>query len=143
MAFRIQRVDALYQIFGGELPKLDGLPTRGDRVRRLPGNGRLETPQLRRIICGSDVTRIPVLFRSGGNGRFREWRNRTLIVLQGSDVQTLQTALDALKVAPGQGHADMALVQAGTILATVPLLLLFIATGRHLVSGIMQGAVKG
>lgn len=66
-----------------------------------------------------------------------------LIVLQGSDVQTLQTALDALKVAPGQGHADMALVQAGTILATVPLLLLFIATGRHLVSGIMQGAVKG
>ncbi|MGH3353613.1 MAG: carbohydrate ABC transporter permease [Nocardioides sp.] len=66
-----------------------------------------------------------------------------LIVLQGSDVQTLQTALDALKVAPGQGHADMALVQAGTILATVPLLLLFIATGRHLVAGIMQGAVKG
>ncbi|MEI7054693.1 carbohydrate ABC transporter permease [Nocardioides sp. CCNWLW239] len=66
-----------------------------------------------------------------------------LIVLQGSDVQTLQTALDALKVAPGQGHADMALVQAGTILATIPLLLLFIATGRHLVSGIMQGAVKG
>jgi len=66
-----------------------------------------------------------------------------LIVLQGSDVQTLQTALDALKVAPGQGQADMALVQAGTILATVPLLLLFIATGRQLVSGIMQGAVKG
>lgn len=66
-----------------------------------------------------------------------------LIVLQGSDVQTLQTALDALKVAPGQGQADMALVQAGTIMATIPLLLLFIATGRHLVSGIMQGAVKG
>ncbi|MXP20723.1 ABC transporter permease subunit [Gordonia sp. HNM0687] len=66
-----------------------------------------------------------------------------LLILQGSDVQTLQTALDQLKIAPGQGLSDMALLQAGTILATVPLLLLFIATGRHLVTGIMQGAVKG
>jgi cellobiose transport system permease protein len=66
-----------------------------------------------------------------------------LLVLQGSDVQTLQTALDQLKIAPGQTLTDMALLQAGTILATVPLLLLFIATGRHLVTGIMQGAVKG
>ena len=66
-----------------------------------------------------------------------------LLVLQGSDVQTLQTALDQLKIAPGQGLSDMALLQAGTILATVPLLLLFIATGRQLVAGIMQGAVKG
>ncbi len=66
-----------------------------------------------------------------------------LLVLQGSDVQTLQTALDQLKIAPGQGLSDVALLEAGTILATVPLLLLFIATGRQLVSGIMQGAVKG
>ena len=66
-----------------------------------------------------------------------------LVVLQGSDVQTLQTALDQLKIAPGHGLSDMALVQAGTILASLPLLLLFIVTGRQLVSGIMQGAVKG
>ncbi|TQL66997.1 cellobiose ABC transporter membrane protein [Nocardioides albertanoniae] len=66
-----------------------------------------------------------------------------LLVLQNSDVQTLQTALDQLKIAPGQGLSDLALLQAGTIMATIPLLLLFIATGRHLVSGIMQGAVKG
>ncbi|MGV9711715.1 carbohydrate ABC transporter permease [Gordonia sp. NPDC003424] len=66
-----------------------------------------------------------------------------LLILQGSDVQTLQTALDQLKIAPGHGLSDMALLQAGTILATVPLLLLFVATGRHLVTGIMQGAVKG
>ena len=66
-----------------------------------------------------------------------------LLVLQNSDVATLQTALDKLKIAPGQGLSDLALLQAGTIMATIPLLLLFIATGRHLVSGIMQGAVKG
>ncbi|WP_296607287.1 carbohydrate ABC transporter permease [Nocardioides sp.] len=66
-----------------------------------------------------------------------------LLILQGSDVQTLQTALDQLKIAPAGGISDIALLQAGTLLATVPLLILFIATGRQLVAGIMQGAVKG
>ena len=32
---------------------------------------------------------------------------------------------------------------AGTALATVPLLVLFVLSGRQLVAGIMQGAVKG
>jgi cellobiose transport system permease protein len=66
-----------------------------------------------------------------------------LLILQGSDVQTLQTALDQLKIAPAGGISDIALLQAGTLLATIPLLVLFIATGRQLVAGIMQGAVKG
>ena len=35
------------------------------------------------------------------------------------------------------------MVLAGTTLATVPLLILFVLTGRQLVSGLMQGAVKG
>jgi cellobiose transport system permease protein len=34
-------------------------------------------------------------------------------------------------------------VLAGTTLATIPLLVLFVVAGRQLVSGIMQGAVKG
>ena len=56
---------------------------------------------------------------------------------------TLQTALDALAVT-GQGQTtDYALVLAGTGMATLPLLLLFILAGRQLVTGIMQGAVKG
>ena len=66
-----------------------------------------------------------------------------LLILQGSDVQTLQTALDQLKIAPAGGISDIALLQAGTLLATIPLLLLFIVAGRQLVAGIMQGAVKG
>ena len=32
---------------------------------------------------------------------------------------------------------------AGTTLATIPLLVLFVLAGRQLVAGIMQGAVKG
>ena len=38
---------------------------------------------------------------------------------------------------------DYSLVLAGTTLATIPLLILFVLTGRQLVAGIMQGAVKG
>jgi cellobiose transport system permease protein len=34
-------------------------------------------------------------------------------------------------------------VLAGAVLSTIPLLLLFAVAGRQLVSGIMQGAVKG
>ncbi|MEZ5188161.1 MAG: carbohydrate ABC transporter permease [Microbacterium sp.] len=38
---------------------------------------------------------------------------------------------------------DYSIVLAGVLLATIPLLILFVFAGRQLVSGIMQGAVKG
>lgn len=38
---------------------------------------------------------------------------------------------------------DYSLIMAGVVAATVPLIVLFIFAGRQLVSGIMQGAVKG
>jgi cellobiose transport system permease protein len=38
---------------------------------------------------------------------------------------------------------DYSLVMAGVTTATIPLLLLFFVAGKQLVSGIMQGAVKG
>lgn len=64
-----------------------------------------------------------------------------LVVLQ--NTETVQIALDRLALT-GQGQTtDYALVLAGTSLATIPLLLLFVVAGRHLVAGIMQGAVKG
>ncbi|MDZ5621258.1 carbohydrate ABC transporter permease [Nocardioides bizhenqiangii] len=64
-----------------------------------------------------------------------------LVALQ--ETQTLQIALDRLALT-GQGQTtDYALVLAGAGMATVPLLILFALSGRQLVAGIMQGAVKG
>lgn len=64
-----------------------------------------------------------------------------LVALQ--ETQTLQIALDRLALT-GQGQTtDYALVLAGTSMATIPLLILFVLSGRQLVAGIMQGAVKG
>jgi cellobiose transport system permease protein len=53
---------------------------------------------------------------------------------------TLQVALSQLQSAR---YVDYTVVLAGAVLATIPLLVLFIAAGRQLVSGIMAGAVKG
>ena len=53
---------------------------------------------------------------------------------------TLQVALSQLQSAK---YVDYSIVLAGAVMATLPLLVLFIAAGRQLVSGIMAGAVKG
>ena len=56
------------------------------------------------------------------------------------DNPTVQVALNQLQ----SGYfKDFSMVLAGTTLATIPLLVLFVLTGRQLVAGIMQGAVKG
>ena len=55
-------------------------------------------------------------------------------------VITLQVALTQLKPLYG---LDYSLQMGGAFLATAPLLILFIFVGRRLVSGVMDGAVKG
>ncbi len=49
----------------------------------------------------------------------------------------------ALAVLQANYFVDYSLVLAGAFIATVPLLLVFAIAGKQLVSGIMQGAVKG
>lgn len=61
-------------------------------------------------------------------------------IVLGSTNPTLPVALQLLQASY---FKDLALIMAGVVLATVPLLVLFIFAGRQLVSGIMQGAVKG
>ncbi|MFW7413554.1 carbohydrate ABC transporter permease [Demequina sp. SO4-18] len=61
------------------------------------------------------------------------------IVLDQSN-PTLPVALSMLQA---NYFVDYSLVLAGVLLATVPLLILFVFTGRQLVTGIMQGALKG
>lgn len=53
---------------------------------------------------------------------------------------TLPVALQQLQAAY---YVDYSLVLAGVVLAALPLLIVFALAGRQLVSGIMQGAVKG
>ena len=62
-----------------------------------------------------------------------------LIVLNPTN-PTLQTALSQLQ---SGYYIDYSIVLTGAILATLPLLVLFVLAGKQLISGIMQGAVKG
>ncbi len=49
----------------------------------------------------------------------------------------------ALQLLQGSYFVTTLVVLAGVLLATLPLIVLFVFTGKHLVAGIMQGAVKG
>ncbi|NLG21085.1 MAG: carbohydrate ABC transporter permease [Actinomycetales bacterium] len=60
-------------------------------------------------------------------------------IVLGPQDPTLPVALQQLQAAH---FVDYSLVLAGALLATIPLLILFVFAGRQLVSGIMQGAVK-
>jgi cellobiose transport system permease protein len=62
-----------------------------------------------------------------------------LIILNATN-PTVQTALSQLQ---SGYYIDFSVVLAGAIMATIPLLILFVAAGKQLISGIMQGAVKG
>lgn len=62
-----------------------------------------------------------------------------LIILDASN-PTLQTALSQLQ---SGYYIDYSIVLTGAVMATIPLLILFVVTGKQLISGIMQGAVKG
>ena len=53
---------------------------------------------------------------------------------------TVQVALSRLS---GGYYTDQALVMAGTLLGTLPLVLVFVVFGRQIIGGIMQGGVKG
>lgn len=61
-------------------------------------------------------------------------------VVLGAKNPTLPVALQLLQASY---FKDYSLVMAGVVVATLPLLILFIVAGRQLVTGIMQGAVKG
>jgi len=61
-------------------------------------------------------------------------------IVLGSTNPTLPVALQLLQASY---FKDLSLIMAGVVLATLPLLILFAVAGRHLVAGIMQGAVKG
>ncbi|WP_149205313.1 carbohydrate ABC transporter permease [Actinotalea subterranea] len=61
-------------------------------------------------------------------------------IVLGTTNPTLPVALQLLQAG---FFKDMALIMAGVIVSVIPLIALFAVAGRHLVAGIMQGAVKG
>jgi cellobiose transport system permease protein len=63
-----------------------------------------------------------------------------LVVLSSPEHYTVQVALSNLR----SGYVtDFSLVLTGTMVATVPLLVVFLILGKQIIGGIMQGAVKG
>lgn len=70
-----------------------------------------------------------------------QWTNFfwPFIVLDASN-PTLPVALQLLQASY---FKDYSLIMAGVVISTVPLIAVFVLTGRRLVAGVMEGAVKG
>jgi cellobiose transport system permease protein len=63
-----------------------------------------------------------------------------LVILSSPERFTSQVAIQQLRT---QYTIDYSSVMTGSVLATLPLLVLFVVAGKQLVAGIMEGAVKG
>jgi cellobiose transport system permease protein len=63
-----------------------------------------------------------------------------LVVLRDPTKQTVQIALQQLNDAYYQ---DYGMVMAGTALAVLPVIAVFLLLGRHIIGGLMEGALKG
>lgn len=61
-------------------------------------------------------------------------------IVLGAENPTLPVMLQLLQASY---FKDYSLIMAGVVISTLPLVAVFVFAGRHLVSGIMQGAVKG
>jgi multiple sugar transport system permease protein len=70
------------------------------------------------------------------------WNNLqgSLVIMQSKDTFTIQHALNAMR---GSYTTDWGGLFAGTLLAVLPLLLLFTLFSRQLIEGLMAGSVKG
>ena len=119
-------------------PVLRGVPAlRADRGR--PRRRMLDDPHvLARRPAGSAARqpRCSRCSRSSPRGPASSGRSSC----SGSTNPTLPVSLQLLQASY---FKDIALIMAGVVLATIPLILLFFVAGKQLVSGIMAGAVKG
>ncbi len=72
-----------------------------------------------------------------------QWNNFMwpLIILRTNEMKTIPVALSGL-IADGQ-VIDYGMVMAGTSLATIPIIMLFLMMQRQFISGILSGAEKG
>lgn len=84
----------------------------------------------------------PVAFVLGLFGFVTAWNDFLwpFIVLKSPENYTVQIAIKALQ---NNISIDLGLAMAGSFLATIPMLVLFVFVGRRMVSGILAGAFKG
>jgi cellobiose transport system permease protein len=84
----------------------------------------------------------PAAFVLGLLGFVTAWNDFLwpFIVLKSPEMFTVQIAIKALQ---NSYTIDLGLAMAGSFLATLPLLVVFLFVGRRLVAGIMDGAFKG
>lgn len=114
----------------------DALPSELIEAARVDGASMFRTFLTVAVPAALPAASMLALFTFVGSWTNFFW---PFIVL-GNKNPTLPVALQLLQASY---FKDYSLIMTGVVVATVPLLILFIFAGRRLVSGVMQGAVKG
>ena len=114
----------------------DALPTELIEAARVDGASMFRTFLTVAVPAALPAASMLALFTFVGSWTNFFW---PFIVL-GAKNPTLPVALQLLQASY---FKDYSLIMTGVVVATVPLLILFVFAGRRLVSGVMQGAVKG
>jgi len=115
----------------------NGIPRELDEAAAIDGASKLAI--FWRVIMPLSKPILAALFILDFVGTWNEF-SLALVVLQSSPNWTLPLGLQAFQ---GQFGVQFHLVQAVTILATIPVLVLYIVFQRAFVSGLTAGAVKG
>lgn len=76
------------------------------------------------------------------NGSWNSYIMPAMFTMTRTDQQTLIVGIMALKNS-GQGASQWNLMLAGTVIAMIPILVVYAAANKYFVSGLIEGAVKG
>ena len=115
---------------------IHGLPDELFEAARVDGCSMLRTFWHVALPAARPAASMLALFTFVGSWTTFFWP----FIILGADNPTLPVALQLLQATH---FKDYSLIMSGVVISTIPLVLVFIVAGRQLVSGIMQGAVKG
>jgi arabinogalactan oligomer/maltooligosaccharide transport system permease protein len=117
---------------------MDSLPRELDESARVDGANTLAIFTM--IILPLMIPSLFTMFLFGFVGAYNDFIWGSLI-LQSSDNYTMTVGL--YHEVAGQYNTNWSIFAAGAVLATIPILVLFFALQRFLVSGLSAGSVKG
>jgi arabinogalactan oligomer/maltooligosaccharide transport system permease protein len=118
---------------------IDGIPKEIDEAAKVDGANNWVI--FWRIILPLSTPMLAVLFIWSLMGSWNEFMLAS-IVLQKPSTYTLAVGLHVLSNGQGGGYTDWGLFAAGATLASIPLLIIYLALQKQLLQGMAMGGVK-
>lgn len=116
------------------------LPKEMDEAAKIDGCGfiqiffRIILPLLKPILATVGILAF--------NGSWNEYLMPTIFTLSNPSQQTLMVGINALK-SSGESASNWSVMLSAAVIATIPVMIVYIICNKHFVKGLAAGAVKG